>query len=154
MIEKNLTSSLEFQNLMQKHIKQMIEFLFKNAQEFNIIVEKQFCKFSPPLPKTIAENIGDITLFALVNYSFESAKIEDNSLTFEAGFGAENFASTVKIPLLAIKFILLGEEPILTNAAPTKDILPKESDTIPAFLKNPENQALLKRKRDLKKRKK
>ncbi len=155
-MKNSLYTLPQYQKLMKKHIKEMIEFLLENSNGFNVVTQTKECKFNPPLPKSILEAIGEVAIFAVVNYSFETAAVEDDVLSFEAGFGAENFGSKVEIPLLAIRAIMIGEELLLINTAEENnkkeeiledDISIDELD-VPAFLKNPENQHLLKKKRD------
>ena len=54
-------------------------------------------------------------MFELGNYTLESAFLEDDFLIFEAGFGNENFASTLSVPLSDIIQINLKNQPIFIN---------------------------------------
>jgi hypothetical protein len=91
----------------------------------------------------------------LSGYTFESANIDIEYFSFEAGFGAENFGSTVMVPLLAIKQVLLGENPIVFNLSRHEEEKKEESDSntstkkssMEALLNNPENKKLLKKKK-------
>ncbi len=135
-----------FQEIMQEHIFNTVEFLFKSNQEFGVACEIEYVEFDPTLPKEIQESLPDVTLFMLANYSFESAILNEEQLQFEAGFGSENFGSLVQIPLLAIKQIFVGEYPILINiVTPVESV--EEMDSMSALLKNPENAKLLKKKK-------
>jgi len=140
---------LQFQEIMQEHIFNTIEFLFEANQEFGVACEVEFVSFNPLLPKDIQKTLPVVTLFMLANYSFESASLDEEYLQFEAGFGSENFGSFVQIPLLAIKQIYVGEYPILINiTSPQKDNEEEEPiDSMSALLNNPENAKLLKKKR-------
>jgi len=87
----------------------------------------------------------------LANYSFETASIDTEYISFEAGFGAENFAALVHIPLLAVKQLFVEEYPILINVATMKEEIKEEEESQPidsmaALLNNPENAKLLKKK--------
>ena len=105
-----------FHALMIKHIKETLEFFFTQGIEFGILSNLKFTEFNPELPKNISDSFkSEVILFELANYTFQSANISDNALIFEAGFGEENFASTVKIPLFAIIQILIENMPILIN---------------------------------------
>jgi hypothetical protein len=134
----------EFQDIMQEHIFNTIEFLFDNNQEFGVACEIEFVEFEPPLPESIQKTMPIVTLFMLANYSFESASLDDDYLRFEAGFGNENFGSLVQIPLLAIKHIYVGEYPILINVTSPQEEEKEEVDSMSALLNNPENAKLLK----------
>ena len=138
---------LQFQNIMHEHILNIIEFLFEEEQEFGVACEIEFVKFDPPLPKEIIKSLPTITLFMLANYSFESASIDDEYLQFGAGFGAENFGSFVRIPILAIRQIFVEEYPILINIALPREEKEEEVDSMSALLNNPENAKLLKKRR-------
>jgi hypothetical protein len=135
-----------FQEIMQEHIFNTIEFLFKSNQEFGVACEIEHVTFNPSLPKEIETSLPDVTLFMLANYSFESATLNEDLLQFEAGFGSDNFGSLVQIPLLAIKQIFVAEYPILINIASPREEL-EEVDSMSALLNNPENAKLLKKKK-------
>jgi hypothetical protein len=147
---ENLESS-KYKQLMKKHILETIEYMFDANQEFGIACEIAAVYFTPELPHELQESLPDITLFMLANYSFESAKIDTNYISFEAGFGAENFGALVEIPLLAIKQLFVSEYPVLINIASPKDEIETEEvpeiDSMSALLNNPENAKLLKKKK-------
>jgi len=141
----------EFRELMQEHISNTIEYMFNNNQEFGIACDIKEVHFNPELPLDINESLPEITLFMLANYSFESASLESNYLSFEAGFGNENFGALVQVPLLSIKQIFVGEYPILLNITTNKEEIEEEEikeevDSMSALLNNPENAKLLKKK--------
>jgi len=141
----------EFKELMQEHILKIIAYMFNLNQEFGIACEVSDVLFTPTLPTDISESLPEITLFMLANYSFESARVDDDFLSFEAGFGNENFGALVEIPILAIKQLFVGEYPILMNIATpaTTTTIPKREeevvDSMSALLNNPENAKLLKK---------
>jgi len=139
----------QFQEIMQEHIFNTIEFLFEANQEFGVACEVELVSFDPVLPEDIQKTLPVVTLFMLANYSFESASLDEEYLQFEAGFGSENFGSFVQIPLLAIKQMYVGEYPILINiTSPQKDNEEEEPiDSMSALLNNPENAKLLKKKK-------
>ena len=139
----------QFQDIMQEHIFNTIEFLFDINQEFGVACEIDFVQFDPPLPKDIENTLPTITLFMLANYSFESASLTEEFLQFEAGFGTNNFGSFVQIPLLAIKQMFVNEYPILINVTSPKDEKDEEVDSMSALLNNPENARLLKKKKKI-----
>ena len=139
----------QFQDIMQEHIFNTIEFLFDINQEFGVACEIDFVQFDPPLPKDIENTLPTITLFMLANYSFESASLTEEYLQFEAGFGTNNFGSFVQIPLLAIKQMFVNEYPILIKITSPKDEKDEEVDSMSALLNNPENARLLKKKKKI-----
>lgn len=140
----------KFQELMQEHIFNMVEFLFESNQEFGVACEIEHVAFEPELPSKIQKSLPEVTLFMLANYSFESAALNEEYLEFEAGFGSENFGSLVQIPILAIKQIFVGEYPILINLASMPEEMEEmkeEIDSMSVLLKNPENAKLLKKRK-------
>ncbi len=138
----------QFQEIMQDHIFNTIEFLFDSNQEFGVACEIEYVEFDPILPDYIQKTLPVVTLFMLANYSFESASLDEDYLRFEAGFGNENFGSFVQIPLLSIKQIYVGEYPILINiTSPQEEKEEEVVDSMSALLNNPENAKLLKKKR-------
>ena len=144
----NLFQTPEYRTLMQEHINKTIGYLFSKNQEFAIACEIKHVTFTPPLPEEILESFNVTVLFVLSGYTYESAKIEGGYLSFEAGFGRENFGSTVTLPLLAIKQIFVGENPIVLNMAdPTPKQKVATQSSMEALLRNPENKKLLKKKK-------
>jgi len=140
----------EFRELMQNHILQTIEYMFDKNEEFGIACEIKNVKFTPELPTEIEESLPEVTLFMLANYSFESASLDNEYLSFEAGFGNENFGALVQVPLLGIKQLIIGEYPILMNIASyieeDEEEQLTEVDSMSALLNNPENAKLLKKR--------
>ncbi len=145
---ENLETS-KYKELIQNHILATIEYLFDENQEFGIACDISVVNFSPSLPKEIQNSLPEITLFMLANYSFESASVDQDYLSFEAGFGPNNFGALVQIPLLAIKQIFVDEYPILINVTSSSKIEEEkeEVDSMSALLNNPENAKLLKKKK-------
>ena len=93
-----------------------------------------------------------MTLFYLAGYTFDTARIDADTLIFEAGFGGDNFGSFVTVPLLSIMQVIVDETPLLINLATyAKDIkvVKKEDNggvenSRASFLSNPENSKFLK----------
>ena len=146
----NLFQTPEYKKLMQEHILQTIEYLFQKNQEFAVACEIKHISFSPELPQSIQESFEETVLFILSGYTFESASIDKEYFRFEAGFGDENFGSTVTIPLLCIKQVFVGDHPIVFNLAKyekeRKESVSNKS-SMEALLNNPENKKLLKKKK-------
>ena len=151
----NLLQTPEYKTLIKSHIFQTIEYLFQKNQEFGIACEIEHITFSPELPSDIRDSLQETVLFILSGYTFESATVDKEYFSFEAGFGAENFGATVTIPLLAIKQVLIGENPIVFNLSKHEEGDKEEKhsnasakkSSMEALLNNPENQKLLKKKK-------
>jgi len=144
----NLFQTPQYRELIQEHIEKTIEYLFTKNQEFALACEIQYVDFSPALPSSIQETFQESVLFILSGYTFESAKLEEGHFSFEAGFGDENFGSTVTVPLLAIKQVFVGDHPIVFNLAqPIVKQKAEQKSSMEALLNNPENKKLLKKKK-------
>lgn len=144
----NLFQTSEYKALMEEHISKTIHYLFEKNSEFAIACEIKDITFSPELPGNIMETFKETVLFILSGYAFETAKMEEGILYFEAGFGENNFGSTVAVPLLAIKQLFVGDHPIVMNLAqPTKRKIASSKNSMEALLNNPENKKLLKKKK-------
>ena len=154
MLDK-LISNNNFCDFMHNNVKETIGFLLQNNVEFGVICNTSEVIFEPSLPHDILKNIKPIALFVLSNYSFESAYMDEGgeSLFFEAGFGPENFASTVSIDTSNIIQIIVEDTPIFINVcAGRKKIIKKpeikkvetENRSMEKLLSRPENQKFLK----------
>ncbi|WP_232501344.1 hypothetical protein [Sulfurovum sp. NBC37-1] len=149
MMTMNLFQTPQYRTLMKDHIAKTIIYLFEKNQEFAIACETEYITFEPELPSDIRESFNETVLFVISGYTYESAKVDDEYFVFEAGFGSENFGSTVQVPLLAIKQLFVGEHPIVINLA--DPVIPqkqadKTKNSMEALLNNPENKKLLKKK--------
>jgi len=144
-----------YANLMQKHILEILTFLFETEQNFGILCKIETLTFDPELPADITTEFRPMTLFFLAGYTFESARMENDSLIFEAGFGPDNLGSIVTVPLLGIMQVIIDETPIFVNlASPLETNNTKaqnnESEksgvksSMEALLANPENKKFLK----------
>ncbi|MCR8699539.1 hypothetical protein CUREO4125_03970 [Campylobacter ureolyticus] len=111
----NILKDNVFCDLMKNHAKECLEYLLEKNRGFNIVVNLKNVKFNPELPKEISDNFSNLIMFELGNYTLESAFLEDDFLIFEAGFGNENFASTLSVPLSDIIQINLKNQPIFIN---------------------------------------
>jgi len=138
--------------LMEKHLQELLLFLFEQEQNFGILCKIEHLSFEPELPENIRNEFRPMTLFFLAGYTFESARLDNGTLLFEAGFGEENIGSFVQVPLLSIMQIIVDETPIFVNLASPKETAsnkqPKRENGIEnsmaSFLSNPENQKFLK----------
>ena len=151
----NVIEDIKFASVMQKNIQNLIVHFFDKEQNFGILCKIEEVNFNPPLPESINTEFRPFTLFFLAGYTFETARIENNTLIFEAGFGSENFGSVVSVPLLSIMQIIVDETPVLINLSVYKESsseksLPREDDkgvenSMASFLNNPENSKFLKK---------
>ena len=82
------------------------------------------------------------SLFTLSNYTYTTVQIDDDYMSFEAGFGNENFGSVVKIPLHAIFQIVVDESILYINSVATVDKFNKDlkKNSFNVFKSNPNNK--------------
>lgn len=137
-----------YKKLVTKQIKELIDFLLINNHEFAITANIKGITFNPELPSSILDKLSNFSLFVLSNYTYSTISIDDEFLSFEAGFGKENFGAHVNIPLSAVFQIIIGESILYINSIATvddffqKDKLAKNSMNV--FKNNPNNKKLLK----------
>ena len=146
----NLFQTPEYRQIIDEHISRTISYLFDKNQEFSIVCEVKYTQFNPELPQSIKETFKETVMFIISGYAFESSSLEDGYISFEAGFGEENFGSTVSVPLLAIAQIFVGENPIVINHAKPleqKETQGSTNSSMEALLNNPENKKLLKKRK-------
>jgi hypothetical protein len=150
----NLLQTPEYRALIQTHIFETIKYLFNKNQEFALACEVKYITFTPELPTEIKESFDDTVLFILSGFTFESAQLNEGYFSFEAGFGSDNFGSMVSVPLLAIKQLFVGDNPIVINLAnpvieseKKKEGSASKKSSMEALLNNPENKKLLKNKK-------
>ncbi len=93
---ESLLGCEEFNGLMKKHAKEVLELLLKRGANFSILTNIADVTFDPPLPVEISQNFKPITMFFLAGYTFESTQIYNGKISFEAGFGSDNFWLTCK----------------------------------------------------------
>ena len=149
----NIIHDKDFAMIMQKNIQNLIIHFFEKEQNFGILCKIETVSFNPALPTEIEANFRDMTLFFLAGYTFETARVEDGYLVFEAGFGSDNFGSLVSVPLHSIIQVIVDETPVLINlatAAVDKEEVKKVDDngvenSMASFLSNPENSKFLKK---------
>jgi hypothetical protein len=152
----NVVADREFAKIMKNSIVELIVHFFQKEQNFGILCNIADASFEPQLPEKINSNFNQLTLFFLAGYTFETARIEDDFLVFEAGFGEENFGSVVTIPLLSIMQIIVDETPLFINLSTLKEMDTEEEkieekvdkngvkNSMASFLSNPENSKFLK----------
>lgn len=149
---ENVINDKDFALLMQKNIENLIIHFFNKDQNFGILCKIEDITFDPQLPPSINSEFRPLTLFFLAGYTFETARIVDDSLVFEAGFGHDNFGSLVTVPLLSIMQVIIDETPVLINLASYEKITKVKKavegkgveNSMASFLSNPENSKFLK----------
>ncbi len=151
----NVINNENFAILMKNNIQDMIVHFFESEQNFGILCKIEEVTFEPELPPEINAEFRAMTLFFLAGYTFETAHIVDDFLIFEAGFGADNYGSVVRVPLLSIMQIIVDETPLLINLSIYKEKLEKSKvkkvdgngveNSTNSFLSNPENSKFLKK---------
>ncbi|SFV51100.1 FIG00469468: hypothetical protein [hydrothermal vent metagenome] len=153
MLEK-IIQDRDFCRLMKRNIQDLIILFFEKEQNFGLLCKIEDISFSPELPEEISDAFGALTLFFLAGYTFETARIENEMLIFEAGFGSDNFGSIVSVPLLSIVQLIVDETPVFINLAieieEDEEDMREEADlngienSMASFLSNPENSKFLK----------
>ncbi|MDF1874931.1 hypothetical protein JHD48_04205 [Sulfurimonas sp. SAG-AH-194-I05] len=150
---ESIINDKKFALLMQKNIQDLVVHFFEEEQNFGILCKIEEISFNPELPENINSEFRPLTLFFLAGYTFETARIVDNMLVFEAGFGADNFGSVVSVPLLSIMQVIIDETPVLINLSTYSETLEVEKkkddngvkNSMASFLNNPENSKFLKK---------
>jgi hypothetical protein len=109
-----------FKDLMEQQIDTIIDYLLKNNEEFSIVANIDGVNFEPKIPKSIYNTFSNFTLFALQGYTYSTIEIKNNHISFEAGFGKENFGSIVTMPFYAIFQITINNSILFLN--PTSSV--------------------------------
>lgn len=148
MIQEVLTDPV-FSKEMKRHVKEVLDILLKKSMHFSIVSNISEITFEPKLPEEIYSSFKPMSLFLLHGYSFESCIVDDWGISFEAGFGHENFGSLVSIPLHSVLQVVVDETPILINLSVNieENIQEKSKGvkrSMDALLSNPENEKFLK----------
>ena len=149
---ENVIDDKQFAQIMKKSIYEIIAYFFAKEQNFGILCKIEEVGFDPELPEDINQEFRPLTLFFLAGYTFDTARIENDVLIFEAGFGSDNFGSVVTVPLLSIMQVIIDETPVFINLSVYKDTreVVKSVDkngvknSMASFLNNPENSKFLK----------
>ncbi|MEA1982294.1 MAG: hypothetical protein U9N39_02015 [Campylobacterota bacterium] len=151
---ENVIDEKGFAQIMKRSIQDVIIHFFESEQNFGILCKIEEIDFDPVLPEEISKEFRPLTLFFLAGYTFDTARIENEMLIFEAGFGSDNFGSVVQVPLLSIMQVIVDETPVLINLSVYKEkseIKREEikddkgvKNSMASFLNNPENSKFLK----------
>lgn len=152
---ENIIDEIGFAKIMKKNIQDVIIHFFEHEQNFGILCKIEEVYFNPSLPESINSEFRPLTLFFLAGYTFDTARIEDDILIFEAGFGSDNYGSVVSVPLLSIMQVIIDETPVLINLSVYKESEGSKKElqeddkkgvenSMASFLNNPENSKFLK----------
>ncbi|MGJ0297597.1 hypothetical protein NG744_01445 [Aliarcobacter cryaerophilus] len=138
---QNITENLEFQELIQNHCKEQLNFFISKGIDFSVVANISNITFNPELPNSIKENLSKFSLFTLTGYTFQSAHIKEECLYFEAGFGKDNFGSLVQIPFSSIFQIIKNDNIVFINISATLENMNKnpKNKSMNVFKNNPNN---------------
>ena len=139
---KDIIENEEYKDLVESQIKENILFLLEKNQEFSITANIEPVTFNPELPSVIKNQMHKFSLFTLSNYTYTTIQIDNEYMSFEAGFGNENFGSVVKIPLHAIFQIIVDESILYLNSVATVEKFNKDlrKNSFDVFNNNPNNK--------------
>ncbi|MCT7597816.1 hypothetical protein [Aliarcobacter butzleri] len=139
---KDIIENPNYKELIEKQIQDIIVFLLDNNQEFSITANVTPISFNPALPEEIKSQLHKFSLFVLSNYTYTTIEINEEFLSFEAGFGNENFGSVVKIPLHAIFQIIVDDSILYLNSIATVEKFNRnlEKNSFDIFKNNPNNK--------------
>ena len=115
----NIVEDIQYKNMLEGQIFQVMEYLVNKDEEFSITANIKGVSFNPEIPESISETFAHFTLFTLSNYTYETIVLTENSISFEAGFGSENFGSVVTVPLYAVFQIVIDESILFLNPTAT-----------------------------------
>lgn len=128
----NIVEDENYRDLVENQIYEVIEYLLDKDEEFSITANINGVSFNPNIPKTISESFPHFTLFTLANYTYSTIELTDTHISFETGFGAENFGSVVTIPLYSIFQIVIDESILFLNPTATiEKYFAKEKENTP-----------------------
>ena len=111
----NVIENNDYKILVESQIKDIIDFLVDKGEYFAITINMKTTNFNPELPQSIKSKFNTFTLLRLENYTFTTIKTTKDSISFEAGFGKENFGSIVTVPLFGIFQIIINESILYLN---------------------------------------
>lgn len=142
---KNIIENKKFKDLMSSQIKQLIEFILKEDEEFSIVANINGITFTPELPKNVMKNMSKFSLFVLSNYTYSTIQLDDEKISFEAGFGNENFGSVVSIPYHRVFQIVKDDALLFINSVASIDNIQedKTKKSMDIFKNNPKNKKFI-----------
>lgn len=151
IVPTDITGELRFKEIMERCIKDVLEFLLFKKRNFSILCNYSLIEFDPPLPDEITANFKPLTLFAIAGYTFDSFHLDNENVYFEAGFGPNNIGSYVTLPLFGILQIIIDDTVVVVNLTAGHEEFRYRKienegikNSMEALLSNPENQKFLK----------
>lgn len=145
MINEVLNNEM-YQELVKNQLTQMMELLVSQDIEFSITANVNCITFEPMLPNVIYSKLGTFALFTLSGYTFSTIEFGENEISFEAGFGKENFGSVLSVPNEAIFQIIVDESILYLNPLATVENIvkkvPNKEKSKNIFKNNPKNKGL------------
>ncbi len=144
----DIVEDVNYKNMVEGQVFELCEYLIKNNAEFAITANIKVIEFSPEIPDSISKSFQQFTMFSLMNYTFQSIELTPTHISFETGFGAENFGSVVTVPLFAIFQVIIDESILFLNPVATVDKFLNENKnqekrSMNAFTMNKKNKDLL-----------
>ena len=149
----NIVEDINYRDMLEGQIFEVIEYLLSKDEEFSVTANIKGVDFNPQIPESISKTFPHFTLFTLANYTYESIELTETHISFETGFGSENFGSVVTIPLYAIFQIVIEESILFLNPTATVekyfmkqdpiDMEDQQSRSMNAFKMNKKNKDLL-----------
>ncbi len=150
----DVIEDIKYQKLMEEQIRDIIDYLLVHNEEFSITANIKGVTFNPQIPQSIEDSFSNFTMFTLSNYTYSTIEIDENSISFEAGFGSENFGSTVTIPLFSVFQLVINDSILFVNPTATvekyflkenidKNEKGQQERSRSAFSMNPKNKDLL-----------
>ena len=149
---KDVIEDIKFRDLIKNQIRDIIDYLLVHNKEFAITANIKGVSFNPEIPKSVVKNFSSFTIFTLSNYTYSTIVISDENISFEAGFGADNFGSRVTITFYALFQLLIDDSILFVNPTATvekyflEENIKKQnqaSRSKNAFSMNPKNKNLL-----------
>lgn len=129
-------------DLLNFHCREVIAYLRDYKIPFSLLADTKKVSFTPPLPTGLRKDLSGLRLFFLEGYTFSTIELYEGYITFEAGFGAENFASLVRIGYDIVEQIILTNEkyieqpiPIFVNLPMPKDFIDSKEPKVTAALR-------------------
>jgi len=143
---KDIIEDSQYKDLVSQQIKETMSFILDKNIEFAITANISGITFEPELPESIHSKLSKFSLFVLTNYTYSTVKIDEKTVSFEAGFGAEGFGSVVTIPLHCVFQIIVEESILYVNSVATveKFNTTHEKKSLNVFKNNPNNKNLIK----------
>jgi len=153
LIIKNVIENNNYKKMIESQVFDICNYLINSNNEFSITANIEAMESEPEIPDAIFESFAHFTMFSLVNYTFQSIELTSTHISFEAGFGSENFGSVVKLPLFTIFQIVIEESILYLNPIATIDKFVDELDdkieevqhqrSLNAFTMNSKNKDLI-----------